>query len=441
MNDSWKYETIAGDSFLCIATAWFDPITGVTLHCQLKQNYNICGETLEDYFRFTFGNVSSFHNYFNLIESQDKEDHDLQQQLGNEIKTGSFEINSQGFIIITCSVPIDLDNRKRFYGLSFFIKKSDVIPCSEIYDLLRHECAIATVQVSEFIQEGKDFLTNVTSIVKNTAKAMTHIMHAHISSLPPLSIINPNEINFYSAVLSSHLQTQMTTIIEAENQQQASQVFNFLAHFLLPYQLSLSSPNIHRDPIRGLYLQCVEKKQTLPYELLFTFNRPWTWVRVKDKMVFQSPSITTQSSIAKEYIQSIKMDVTCTEADKQVKMNKFKKIYKTEVTTHPQEKWSSSFLTKYIKQNPSIQPFLCEMFIRNQLEKGMLLIELIDHYLNSLDRYFLRKSEVAEITQSLGITDKDELKAITAVAQFFDQRTFRRMQRAKEVLNKLVSTV
>ena len=135
------------------------------------------------------------------------------------------------------------------------------------------------------------------------------------------------------------------------------------------------------------------------------------------------------------------LDFTTSEADKKAKMSKFKKIYANNVHGVPFQKWSYNFINRFIKQSPAIQPFLCEMFLRNQLEKGMLLIELIDHSLNSLDRYFLRKSEVTEITNKLGVTDKDELMAITSVAQFFDQRTFGRMQKAKEVLNKLVSSI
>ena len=419
----------------CASFASFDPINGVTVIYTDVDGKAFDGQTLENYFRFTFGNVSTFP-ILNIDGEQSDERFLFASNNQSNIKTASFEINSENLLIITANAPSQT-GIKQYYGLSFFIKKSDVLISSEITELLCTECSIAVAQIRSVIKSENLW----SGIVLNASNTMKKIIKSHISSLPQIRNFLANDVMFLSSILSSHMQTQMTTIIEANNDEEAAPLFSFLAHFLLPYQLNLSSPTLLDDPVRGLYLQCVKKHNTLPVDILFTFDRPWTWIRVTDRIVFQSPSISTQASISKEYRATVQMEYGMSETEIANRVAKFRKIYKTDLTKHSAENWTTEFLEKFCRANHLVQPFLCQGFMRSKLEKGILMIELIDHYLNSLDRYFLRKSEAAEITQSLDIKDKDELMAITSIAQLYDQRTFRRMQRAKEVLNKLVSTL
>jgi len=46
-----------------------------------------------------------------------------------------------------------------------------------------------------------------------------------------------------------------------------------------------------------------------------------------------------------------------------------------------------------------------------------------------------------EITETLGIDDKDELGTVTAIAQIFDTNVFSRMQSVKVLFKKIVSSV
>ena len=92
---------------------------------------------------------------------------------------------------------------------------------------------------------------------------------------------------FLTEVLTSHLQTEMTTVIESSDEESALNLFKFLSLFCLTNQLSLSSDKYKSYVVPGLYLQIVTHQDEFPLTTLYTFERPWTWIRLDEKLVVQ----------------------------------------------------------------------------------------------------------------------------------------------------------
>lgn len=415
-----------------VALASFDPTGGTKLLCQWEQSLEITGSILEQYLKFCFATVS--------IRSNVQQKNEAQQQTSsiNNYQTSIISIPCNGHQLLTTKFQVEQQNRIMDYCIMFVLYIKNIIHSDELNSMLKSVSAVAAAQVKSVL-EKKDPIDYINPIVSTSTYHIRALLKSHIEKVPPMPQILPVDIPFFSAMLSSHFQTQMTTIIEASSEEVALPLFNFLAHFLLPYQFALSSPYLHKEPVRGLYLQCVKKCSELPKNLLFQFERSWTWVRADSQIVFQSPDIQRQQQVSKEYMTSIIFDSNASKEDVENRLTKFKKVYKTDLATHDAERWTSIFIRKLPGASPVEQEFMCNMMVRNLIEKGMLLIELVDHYLNQSGLNFLRNEQTTEITASLGITDKDELGAITAVAQLYDQRTFKRMITAKDVLKKLLA--
>ncbi|EAX95796.1 hypothetical protein TVAG_354080 [Trichomonas vaginalis G3] len=415
-----------------VALASFDPLEGTTLLCQWEHSLEITGGILEDYLRFCFRT--------NYIPPQSKSNSSPQQETpaALEFQTSIVSIPSNGHQLVTTKFQNNKQNKITSYCMIFVLYIKNIIHSDELNSMLNSVSTVAAAQAKAIIQKG-DPIDYINPIVARSVHHIKALLESHIEKTPPMPQILQTDIPFYSAALSSHFQTQMTTIIEASSIEIAKPIFDFLSHFLLPYQFALSSPIMHNEPIRGLYLQCVRKCNELPKNLLFQFDRSWTWVRADSHIVFQSPNIYRQQQISREYMMSITFDSSASKEEIEARLTKFKKVYKTDLATHEAERWSSVFIRKLPNASPVEQEFLCNTMVRNLLEKGMLLIELVDHYLNETGLNFLRAEQTTEITGCLGITDKDELGAITAVAQLYDQRTFKRMITAKDVLKKLLA--
>ena len=375
---------------------------------------------LEDYLKLVFVN--------NFVEINNNFKNSINHIIGDQIS-----IISSNFAI--------MKNSKIFnYSISFFFECNDIPKFSKINELLLSECNIAASHIKSSLIKNNS-LSNLNNLITIISITMISLLNSGITN--PLNFEIPsNEIHFYSTCLSSHLQTQMTTIIETDSLEKSKNLIQFLTNFLLPFQLSLSSLLLYDFPIKGLFLQVVKTQDQLPLDSLKQFDRPWTWIRFSQKTVFTSNNFTHQISIFKEYKEKILMNPDLPQEEINNLNIKFNKMYRQDIIKHNPSKWSTDFLSELNSSSQEFKFFYCEKLLRENLEKSLLLIELIDHKLNEEHISFLISQQVQEIYNKLGIHNDDEIKVIVSFAQFFERRTFKRLLGSrKELFNEMYSAV
>lgn len=148
------------------------------------------------------------------------------------------------------------------------------------------EKTILKFNTSEAEHPSKSLVHNPTS--KNINKTNSRFLnYNHNFALENDTLYDFSEIefSFLAILLTSHIQTCMTTIVECQNIKFAHCIAMFLDRFLLPSQREMSSFEVHENPIPGLFLQFVHQQKTLRNKSII--NRPTTWVRLSDQTVDQ----------------------------------------------------------------------------------------------------------------------------------------------------------
>ena len=192
--------------------------------------------------------------------------------------------------------------------------------------------------------------------VKKVRFECENYISSHITTIQDLNP-SPSDTIFLSLVLSSHLQTQMTTcLICSPNttdsdiddilnpnrasprgnqmkhnpwigrsqsstkdisikisaaQQETKSLCSFLSHFMLDYQLYHSSDQIKSKPIPGLFIQCLNHEEIDKIgiiEIMLQFETPTTFVILPSRIIISTPSPEKQKIANEEYKQSMLLD-------------------------------------------------------------------------------------------------------------------------------------
>ncbi|KAH0791396.1 hypothetical protein GPJ56_004611 [Histomonas meleagridis] len=256
----------------------------------------------------------------------------------------------------------------------------------------------------------------------------------------PGKLILPNSIDemFYNKCLTSHLQTQMTTIIETPNLEASLSLYSFLSHFLLPEQQSLSDPTPHHTVIPGLFLQCVTP-QPLPHQKLFQFKRPWTWVNVSQKEVHQYPNIDTQKQIFNEYTTNVLFSDDSESPEAKQLIAKLTRLYQ-KFEVFPTQ-WSRKTIDM-ISSRRSFAERICEERMLEMVNMSILLVNMIDETLANGKLKYLQTNQINSIMKLLELNDKMELRMVCAVAELFQNGSYSKVfagrnQAIRQMMNSI----
>lgn len=188
--------------------------------------------------------------------------------------------------------------RDTFYSV-IFIFKSFLI--RNDYHLRRSLLSLTR----KFAESAKTCLANnqPLSSLKEYADDCRRLATSLIESGIPTSFYVQNkefglpctDLYFYSSLLTSHIQTKMTTVIETTSLSEAFKIVSFLINFMFPFQIGQSSIQHALTPVPGLFLQIVEKQKRNILDIVSEFNGPVTWLKLFESREIYLFNSTTKS--------------------------------------------------------------------------------------------------------------------------------------------------
>ena len=324
-----------------------------------------------------------------------------------------------------------------YYCLCLYLNSS-ISKTPQFNDLIFNRLqAVSHTILFTIKNEGQ--LNSLTNKIRSLTYDCMNIIEAGIHKSLFIRLPPSNDHSFFSLALTSHIETMMTTIIEISEGIDHMPLFDFLAQFLLPYQAQLSQNDISNQPIPGLYLQVVQQHASFPLEIMMQFERPWTWIRMSKKQVFQSPDYTSQGIAYKDYRTNILLSPDIVNDNEEVRL-RFTLLKKNYIITNPEiSEWSS----KIVKKLDSISPELRVLFIQQKLNelirRSITLNNMMDHLLSSSNVNFLQGDQLTALGKALNIKGKDEMKIAVAIASIFDPKAYSRAYGGRrEVFSRMI---
>lgn len=262
------------------------------------------------------------------------------------------EFPQDNLFIVSSIFLINLKQKNTYFSLGIILKASEMKNNIYLYSYLSSKIKSLTTILKNNIQESKPY-SLITSNIKNCSIDISKLIFAmnkkkivdttnmksnsdeklHLTtnseqnstpkgiskSMSRRLILNEQfnlalendttcdfseiEFSFLSILLTSHIQTQMTTIVECQNIKTAHSIATFLDRFLLPSQREMSSFEIRESPIPGLFLQFVHQQKNLRNKTIGLISRPTTWIRISDQSIDQ---IIPNSNIANNTPNNVK---------------------------------------------------------------------------------------------------------------------------------------
>lgn len=379
---------------------------------------------VEDLFKITLGNVHRQANqYFTTFPCE------------------RIDIKDKNLVMFTSSYLIPQQNRMNCQSLAFFLRGDMVMRNPYINAIIYDQVQPLAMKIKKLIQSDENLL-QITDIIREVSITIQQILKAGIISFPITNLISNYDTAFLTKALSSHLQTQMTTIIEASDFDECSLVFSLISNFLLPEQLKLSSDLINEEPIPGLFLQIVSPQNNtqLPYNILLQFSRPWTWINMHKMQIWQSPNLVDHHQHFVKYRDSIKNIPEMTENQKK---QTFSRIVRSYSRYEPSiTSWSVDIIKHIIRLPKSFVRQYCEQKLAELVHKSVILIELVEDIMIDGKVKFLGVEHKAQISQLLNISGKDDLASLASLANVIDSSIFKKVYNGRnEVFKQMLVTV
>ena len=241
------------------------------------------------------------------------------------------------------------------------------------------------------------------------------------------------DIRFYALALTSHLQTKMTTIIETPSQQEAVNLFRFLLHFTLPCQRELSSLEVRKRPIVGLFLQCVERQKGNQADFMALSPRPVTWIRLPEKTVQR----TAEKCFQEQSLNSLKlmkliMSSNADESDTKKIINKLKlQIKITECQNVAM--LANTAISLLVTSNKTLQNMICEHQLGSLIRNAMVLIAIKNEQFsasgaNAGGQKILTKDQINNIQRYLHLSGYDDFLVLVSLAHLFDEEIYKQIK-------------
>ncbi|EAY01389.1 hypothetical protein TVAG_325030 [Trichomonas vaginalis G3] len=314
------------------------------------------------------------------------------------------------------------------YALTFFVHSEENMITKTQIPYFHSFLALLIHNVQEIIKSGEHFLQATPHITLFCTIALKLLLSG--VQQPTKFPLTADKCNFFlQHCLASHLQTQMTTIIESKDENLAKTYFDFLSLFLTKEQLNLSSKLYTNRVTPGLFLQIVSPQTVgFPPSDLYCYDRPWTWINLDKEEVIQGPDQSIQTSVYQ--------DIMLKFLDSPQMLEEFK-------LSRPRfsDNCCAFKLVQQLKSVNDMEKYiLCMDFFGDIIRKAILMAELVENMKS--ESGIIQPEVKQEILSLLNITDKSDLIIIGNISSFFDQRVARRLiYGRRDLFNQIYAAV
>ncbi|EAY02049.1 hypothetical protein TVAG_383520 [Trichomonas vaginalis G3] len=392
------------DPFVGVALASFDLACGI----QILEKWFAKGDpaegSLESLFRLLLANV-----------------HRQKDNAYSSYVTSIIELQSYNWYVVATLFSITQNQRKTFYALTLILDTHHIPNYrNSIKILSQHSLYLAAAAKSSFTNNFP--LKKLERFIQPIHQQCIDYFSSSIEQIPDFEIF-PGDLRFYSLVLSSHLATQVITIIESDDDTETYKLASFLANFLLPNQLIHSSLKISDKITPGLFLQCVSKQKTDIVDIFLASAHPITYVRMSERKIFTTSAPEKHLPAYKQATEaSFLEDIT-----KRRRLTAIKAQYKNQIIeiTAPAP-WISTMLLIVTQMPETCHSLLCKEHFDVIMRITFELINLIDEKtykgINSLT-----PENIGEIIKELKFTGKDDFIFFASLAQMFEPAISRKI--------------
>ena len=406
---------------VAIAIASFNIVCGIKVCYQWKFTQDEFPMSLDDLFKISLSNV-----------------HRQNEQIFQDCSTSIIDVKFAKWTVINAIFIFNVKNQRSMHYSISIILNSDRISSNPHHTNFFLSWANTLASALKIVLTKKEPYQKLRSIIDKCSESITKVSLAHISQLPP---INPEPIDapFLATLLTSHLQTQMTTVIECPTEDIALKYAHFLAHFTLPAQRELSSLKFNPQPIPGLFLQICQRQSVSLEESLLNFNGPCTWVKIADGHIFQTPDLEAQKIAHKEYILTTTIDSDEPESKK--KLTKLRSGYKVAQILNPAP-WATATVTILVRVPKAVRNLVCEQQLGSIVRMSITLISMVEDRLRESNSNALNSDQKNEIWRTLKLTGKEDLTVVVSVALNFDQNIYKKFfSSKKDTILQLMSSL
>ncbi|EAY11962.1 hypothetical protein TVAG_399680 [Trichomonas vaginalis G3] len=377
------------------------------------------------------GEINIIRKWNNVCEGNDDEIKEIVSIIlsnANDQPQGHFtrfplsnlEFQSKKMHVFASSFSQSQSDNSIFYTFAIFVNSLAIEAKPFIQDNITEAVGTIALHLHSKLKNQKH-LEKSDDFIMQIFKSNDMLMNSQICNpLPEIVEIKPDEYEFFSTVLTSHLSTQMTTIIECSNEKQAAPLLTFLSHFMLPYQLELSSTEIRDSIVQGLFLQCVKPQKDIPLADLALYQRPWTFVSLKSHTVKQSPDWDSQrqTRVQLRQIHLVSLPSGASEASK--KQSAIMAKYRPKIVAET-SKWASESVKEIFAADSSIRSSLCAIRLSEIVHQSLAIIKMSEALMNEKQQMFLGPDHVRLMNKTLDMDD-DDLKMAVGVATAFDPK-------------------
>ena len=383
---------------IAAAVARFDLLKGVKVDYRWFFSDEEMKIKFEDIFKTALGNV-----------------HRQEEKYFLECSISTTDIHQFDWILVTSIFCLPKKPDSVYYSLGFVFTRSMMKNNIYFQNFMNLKIKILSDLLKACITENKS-LSTLTSPIIAFVTNISQISLCGISDIPKCDFSDIDS-SFLALALTSHLQTQMTTIIECKTSHDSKNISSFLANFLLPAQLEMSSMIVHPIPIPGLFLQCVERQKVAKHELMIKFQRPVTWIKLSDFSIEQtdieSCDFQNISSLSYKYYYYFHLGA-------KAKVNQLLQQYRIEQVKVPSP-WAC-LTTQSIIQSPKFtQEIICEIqmgaIIRTAIAYISLLLEKEKQY--PVENHLLSNYSYESVSKTLKLVRNDDLKIVKSISNLF----------------------
>lgn len=327
------------------------------------------------------------------------------------------EFSDKKYHVFASSFSPNQSETSIFYTFALFVNSEAIETKPMIQDNLTEAVGTISLHLHSLMKNQKPFEKS-DDFINSIFKTNDILMKSQISRpLPKIIDIKSDEYEFFSTVLTSHLSTQMTTVIECANEKQVAPLVAFLSHFMLPYQLEFSSAEIKDTIIQGMFLQCIKPQKDMPNLDLALYQRPWTYVNMKTKTVKQSPDWDSQRQTR---VQLRQVQLVTQHSESTKKQSAIMAKYRIK-DINDTTKWSIETVKSIFSANEEIRDSLCSIRLSEIVHQSLSVIKLSETLMIEKEQKFLTPDHVRLMNETLSMEEND-LKMAVGVATAFDPK-------------------
>ena len=400
------------DTIVAVTMGTFDLMTGVKPFQKWQYVAGDFSQQMDSLFRMILSTV-----------------HRQKGNVFNDSLATTLEIASSNWFVIS-SVFHVTKPRDTYYSVS-------IIFDSNKFDKSQHVIHCATFWARQLVNATKHLLAKNEScekmrpIVERAVEEILTLQHVGIKQLPKF-LMDPQEIQFYSLILTAHLKAGMNTIFEVNQLSDCEKYFNFLTHFTIPEFLKYSSNDVRKQPHMHIHLQIVDKQNLPIEELLLQSPCERCIIRMPERQVVLTPNYQTQVQANAEFM-NIRTANTLTDDPETKKKNmKSRSIpYKCKAISNACNLAQTAVkLTDEVKTGTKY--LICEQRLAVIVRNAVTLIALVDDFLSETNKESVTQEQKEDLIKILKLKDKDDLEAIVAIAHIYDENIYTKIPPMKE---------